>query len=80
MTTEKTNLQCGSAERLPSGRVDRDRCPLCGGPNGCAIEKGEPAVSCWCMRANIGEDVLASVPLPMREQTCICPACAAGDK
>ncbi|WP_254638864.1 cysteine-rich CWC family protein [Cohnella sp. GbtcB17] len=80
MTTEKTNAQREDAEEMPSDRADRDRCPLCGGPNGCAIEAGKPAESCWCMLTTIGEDVLASVPPPLRGRACICPDCAAGRK
>ncbi|MDI4644049.1 cysteine-rich CWC family protein [Cohnella hashimotonis] len=80
MTTDKTNAQREDAEDMPYDRADRNRCPLCGGPNGCAIEAGKPAESCWCMRATIEKNVLASVPLPLQGRACICPACAAGGK
>lgn len=52
-------------------------CPLCGGPNGCAIAEGRAATSCWCMSAAIGEDVLARVPDALQGKACICAACAA---
>lgn len=78
MMTDKTNATGGDAESVPSDTADRDRCPLCGGPNGCAIEAGLNAESCWCMRRTISEDVLASVPTPLRGVSCICPGCAAG--
>ncbi|MFD2328537.1 cysteine-rich CWC family protein [Cohnella sp. GCM10020058] len=80
MTTDKTNAAGPAAERISAERADRDRCPLCSGPNGCAIEAGLQAESCWCMRTTIGEDVLANVPPPLRGRACICPACAAGNK
>ncbi|MDG0790876.1 cysteine-rich CWC family protein [Cohnella ginsengisoli] len=80
MMTDKTNDLSGDTGRMSSDNTDRDCCPLCGGPNGCAIEAGREVESCWCMRRAIGEDVLASVPLSLRGRTCICPACAAGGK
>ncbi|MFC3803737.1 cysteine-rich CWC family protein [Cohnella sp. GCM10012308] len=80
MTTDKTNATGGAAGRISAESANRDRCPLCGGPNGCAIEEGRPAESCWCMRRAIGKDVLASVPTSLRGRSCICPACAAGGK
>ncbi|SFB10419.1 Cysteine-rich CWC [Cohnella sp. OV330] len=76
MMTDKTNGGSGDAGGLSYDSTDRARCPLCDGPNGCAIEAGREAESCWCMRTAIGEDVLASVPTPLRGVACICQKCA----
>jgi hypothetical protein len=51
-------------------------CPLCGQPNGCklcttAAYKG----ACWCMDANIPDELLARVPADFRNRACICRAC-----
>ncbi len=56
--------------------VDPCRCPLCGGPNRCAMAPGEPqAAPCWCTRAQFSAQLLQQVPEAARGQACICPAC-----
>jgi hypothetical protein len=67
-----------SADPLPA--TEPHRCPLCGEPNQCAMEReritGEPQPPCWCTRADFASDLLARVPAPARGQACICAACA----
>jgi len=57
-----------------------DRCPLCHGLNGCAMEaaraSGEPQPPCWCTRAGFSAELLARVPEAARRRACICTACA----
>ena len=55
---------------------DASQCPLCGGANGCqlcttAAYKG----SCWCMSANIPDELLARVPAELRNKACLCSGC-----
>ncbi len=53
------------------------RCPLCGGPNGCAPARtGELATPCWCRDVTIAADVLARIPAAQRDEACICAKCA----
>ena len=70
----------GRSTQEPS--IDPGRCPLCGGPNGCAMEAqrltGQPQPPCWCTRVDFSAELLARVPAQAKDQACICPACAAG--
>ncbi|WP_458118649.1 cysteine-rich CWC family protein [Paenibacillus sp. Z6-24] len=56
--------------------ISADRCPLCGGNNGCAITRQLPPESCWCMRWSIPEHVRSRIPEKQRNQSCICEQCA----
>lgn len=64
-----------------SPAVDPHRCPLCGQPNQCAMERqrqtGQPQPPCWCTQAQFPDTLLARVPAAARHQACICAACAA---
>ena len=55
-------------------------CPLCGGPNGCAMEQerasGQPQRPCWCTQASFTPALLARLPEDARRRACICAACA----
>lgn len=61
--------------------LDASRCPLCGGPNGCAMEAeratGQPQPPCWCLDLDFSADLLARVPPALKDRACICPACRA---
>lgn len=61
---------------------DPTACPLCGQPNGCAMERqratGVEQPPCWCTRVDFGADLLAGVPAEAQRLACICPACARG--
>jgi len=64
----------------PLPAVDPRRCPLCGQPNGCAMERerltGVPQPPCWCASAAFGGELLERLPDNGRGQACICAACA----
>ena len=52
-------------------------CPLCGGPNDCAMaRRGALDTPCWCSAITISADVLARVPAAQRNESCICRQCA----
>ncbi len=59
---------------------DPARCPLCGGPNRCALETqrstGEPQPPCWCTQVTFSAETLARVPDAARQKACLCQACA----
>lgn len=61
--------------------VDPARCPLCGGPNGCAMEAqratGQAQPACWCTRVAFSESLLRRVPMQAQGRACVCAACAA---
>jgi len=55
------------------------RCPLCGGPNGCAAAAaGRFDVACWCTSVHIPVEVIARIPAEQRGRACICLNCAIG--
>jgi len=69
-----------TANAAADAEVDPARCPLCGGPNGCATLQrpaGAAPVACWCAQASFSPDLLARVPPQARGRACICAACAA---
>lgn len=62
---------------------DPTRCPLCGGPNACALaadgaDRAAACTDCWCTRVAIPAAVLARVPPIARGTACVCAACAGG--
>ncbi|MDO4770188.1 MAG: cysteine-rich CWC family protein [Brachymonas sp.] len=64
----------------PSGLTSAQVCPLCGQPNQCVQQAGQPYAACWCMqRPALGRDWLAQrlAQLSKDEQRCLCPACHA---
>ncbi|MFN3417446.1 MAG: cysteine-rich CWC family protein [Caldimonas sp.] len=57
--------------------IDTARCPLCGGPNGCAMaSQGDASKPCWCTKVKFREETLARVAAPLRGRTCLCRRCA----
>jgi hypothetical protein len=57
--------------------IDPHRCPLCGGPNGCACAAaGRGDHPCWCVQLKFDAQLLARVPEPLRGRACICRNCA----
>jgi hypothetical protein len=55
------------------------RCPLCGGPNGCApAVAGRFDVACWCTEVRFSPEALARVPAEQRGRACLCRRCAEG--
>ncbi|MCL1960906.1 MAG: cysteine-rich CWC family protein [Desulfovibrionaceae bacterium] len=64
--------------------IDPARCPLCGGPNGCAMaqppaQNGNAPQPCWCAHASFTPALLERVPPQARRKACICARCAAAD-
>ena len=61
--------------------IDPARCPLCGAPNGCAMEQaratGEAPAPCWCLTARFPPALLNQVPAEARGRACVCARCAA---
>lgn len=57
----------------------REKCPLCGGPNGCAVELGRDPARCWCMSCKIPKELRKAAEetrLRTGEETgCICREC-----
>ena len=59
-------------------KIDMDiqkRCPLCGGPNGCAVAEGRSADECWCQAPKIPQALLKEVAVELRDKTCVCHSC-----
>ena len=53
-------------------------CPLCGGPNACALaQSGSFDAPCWCRETAINPHAIARVPEAQRNEACICEKCAA---
>ncbi|GAB4398544.1 MAG: hypothetical protein OHK0048_10370 [Rhodoferax sp.] len=73
-----------TATAAPQTPVSAQRCPLCGGPNDCAMALGQAGTdagkSCWCVQAHFSAELLARVPEAARGRACICPRCAAQAK
>lgn len=74
---------------IAAATVDPAVCPLCGGPNGCAMapSPGEPAgtpvsacsgdaQACWCADVHFEPSLLARIPAEARRRACVCRACA----
>lgn len=60
-----------------SASSDPECCPLCGGPNLCAMAAGLIDEICWCSQIEPAPGALAKVPQDERGARCICPRCAA---
>ncbi len=72
--------------------LDTCVCPLCGGPNGCAMAarrnnlandagaRGSTpeATACWCFSAIVSRDAMDAMPSLLRDRVCICTRCAEG--
>jgi hypothetical protein len=51
-------------------------CPLCGGPNGCAVAaSGSFEAACWCAGAAFPPALLQRLPASSRGCACICRGC-----
>lgn len=62
----------------PATPLPETRCPLCGGPNGCApAASGRFDTPCWCRDAAFSAELLARVAPAQRGRACICARCAA---
>ncbi|MCK4725871.1 MAG: cysteine-rich CWC family protein [Anaerolineales bacterium] len=59
----------------PDQHLDTSRCPLCGGPNRCALAADPSASECWCDSENIPRELLAQIPGNAVRRACICQKC-----
>jgi hypothetical protein len=56
--------------------VDDTRCPLCGQANDCQLSSSAGWKGpCWCAKVEIPRELIAQVPLELRNRACICRAC-----
>lgn len=55
--------------------ADRGKCPLCGGPNQCALAADPAATQCWCDTVVFPAELLAKIPLEAVRKTCVCQKC-----
>ncbi|WP_395140466.1 cysteine-rich CWC family protein [Schlegelella aquatica] len=60
--------------------IDPTRCPLCGGPNGCAMagscDTAGACGPCWCSEVRFSAELLDRVPAHAQRRACICRDCA----
>ena len=51
-------------------------CPVCGGPNDCAVASGTfGSAPCWCASVHIARELLDRLPDAQRGRTCVCRGC-----
>jgi len=50
-------------------------CPLCGGPNHCAVAADPNATECWCESVIFPEELLAKIPKDVVRKRCVCRKC-----
>jgi hypothetical protein len=55
--------------------VDTAKCPLCGGPNQCALAADPTATECWCDTLTFPRDLLDQIPSDAVRKTCVCKEC-----
>jgi hypothetical protein len=61
----------------PSSPLPNLACPLCAGPNGCAVAaSGRFDTPCWCASVAFDPVLLAREPEARRRAACICRRCA----
>jgi hypothetical protein len=51
------------------------KCPLCGGPNECALAADPNATECWCDTLTFPRELLAKIPDDAVRKTCVCQKC-----
>jgi hypothetical protein len=51
------------------------KCPLCGGPNECALAADPVATECWCDTLTFPQELLALIPEGAVRKTCVCQEC-----
>ncbi|MGP8202295.1 MAG: cysteine-rich CWC family protein [Limisphaerales bacterium] len=58
------------------GTIDAGQCPLCGQSNDCQrCSTGAHIGPCWCARVEIPDELLARVPVELRDRACLCRNC-----
>lgn len=61
----------------PQITLDIAKCPLCGGPNLCAVAADPNATKCWCGSVEFPHELLAQIPEDAVRKTCVCQKCLA---
>jgi hypothetical protein len=56
-------------------KIDTTKCPLCGGPNQCALAADPTATECWCDDKKFPRELLEKIPAKAVRRACICPKC-----
>ena len=51
------------------------KCPLCGGPNQCALADDPTSTECWCDSVIFPDELLAQIPDDAVRKTCVCKKC-----
>ncbi|TET97268.1 MAG: hypothetical protein E3J30_09440 [Anaerolineales bacterium] len=64
-----------STNHANSPSLDTARCPLCGGPNQCALAADPTATECWCDTLTIPRELLDQIPSDAVRKTCVCQKC-----
>jgi hypothetical protein len=70
------STDAGDATGGGDAAADVSRCPLCGGPNFCAMAAGGVDEDCWCAQIEFAPQALDRLPRHERGARCICPSCA----
>ena len=60
----------------PAGPSDLATCPLCLGPNDCAIANGERSTPCWCVGHSFDSRLFELIPAHDLGRRCVCARCA----
>src|ERR1700687_2619822 len=61
---------------LDAPMSNKQKCPLCGQPNRCAMAEGHSVGACWCVSITLTADMLEAVPPEDRGVRSICATCA----
>jgi hypothetical protein len=64
-----------STNHANSPSLDTARCPLCGGPNHCALAADPTATECWCDSLTIPRELLDQIPEGAVRKICVCKEC-----
>ena len=64
-----------SSANKGNNNLSTSTCPLCGGPNQCAVAADPNATECWCEGEDFPEELLAQIPEEAVRKTCVCQSC-----
>jgi hypothetical protein len=57
-----------------AGERERERCPLCGGANACAVAAQEGS-ECWCFAVELPAQIGSAAQVGSAPGACLCRAC-----
>jgi len=72
---EIPEMQMSSIVKHSTNDLDNSICPLCGGPNQCALAVDRNADECWCDKVEFPKELLAQIPDGAVRKTCVCQTC-----